>query len=545
MIYEIVNFIQRNAMINNFKYMAVALLFVLIAGCGGRSSPPPTYKISGTLSGLGSGNQLVLLNNGGNATTVGANGSFSFSTSIAKNGSYAVTVKTQPTNQTCVIGHDSGSGVTADVNSVAVVCSYFVYTLSGTISGLDAGKQVTLLNNMGNNTTVNANGIFSFTNSIPYLGDYAVTVGTQPGGQLCTITNGNGTGVIANINSVAINCVSNTQFSYVVNKGSSSVSAFSVDSATGALTTAGLPIATGMSPLAVAIDPERKFLYVANKSLSNSSFDSSVSVFNINNMTGVLTEISGSPFQMGGRSPASMIVDPAGKFLYVTDPLVASIMVFKINKTTGALSSKLVNQTQLFNTGIIINPAGKYAYITDAMSNKVSAFDINSSTGELTAISGSPFFAGNATYSVAMDSTGKFAYVTNYSDSTVSVFGVNSSTGALTAVGSAVPTGNNPMSVVLSPDGKFTFVVNNVGNSISVFSINSTTGALTAVAGSPFSTAAGPTAISIDANSRFAYVVNSSGVSTFSIGSTTGVLTAVSGSPLATGGNAPYAISIK
>lgn len=83
---------------------------------------PPLYTVSGSVSGLGSGKSVVLLNNGGNSTTVNANGSFTFSTAINSGSAYAVTVGTQPTGQTCAVTTGSGTA-TANVTGVSVTCT--------------------------------------------------------------------------------------------------------------------------------------------------------------------------------------------------------------------------------------------------------------------------------------------------------------------------------------------------------------------------------------------------------------------------------------
>ena len=73
-------------------------------GGGGTITPPPqSYTIGGTVSGL-TASGLVLQNNGGDNLTVAANAtSFTFPTKVAANGAYAVTVMTQPTNETCTV----------------------------------------------------------------------------------------------------------------------------------------------------------------------------------------------------------------------------------------------------------------------------------------------------------------------------------------------------------------------------------------------------------------------------------------------------------
>ena len=80
------------------------------------------------------------------------------------------------------------------------------FTLSGMVSGMNDGEEITLNNNASNATVVSANGNFSFTALLAYNAAYAVTVDTQPTGQKCTVSYGNGAGVIADVNNVRINC---------------------------------------------------------------------------------------------------------------------------------------------------------------------------------------------------------------------------------------------------------------------------------------------------------------------------------------------------
>ncbi len=165
-----------------------------------------TYTVGGTVSGLATGRQVTLYNNGANPTNVTANGAFTFSTRVTYNGSYAVTVGTQPIGQTCTVSNGSGSGVTANVTDVTVTCSALTYTVGGTVSGLATGRQVTLRNNGANPTNVTADGAFTFSTRVTYNGSYAVTVGTQPIGQTCTVSNGSGSGVTANVTNVTVTC---------------------------------------------------------------------------------------------------------------------------------------------------------------------------------------------------------------------------------------------------------------------------------------------------------------------------------------------------
>jgi len=87
-------------------------------------TPPPTYTIGGTVSGL-EGNGLVLQQSGGDPLPITADGSFTFATPIHDGASYAVTVSTQPGNpaQTCSVANGSGTVAGANVDDVAVTCT--------------------------------------------------------------------------------------------------------------------------------------------------------------------------------------------------------------------------------------------------------------------------------------------------------------------------------------------------------------------------------------------------------------------------------------
>ncbi|WP_447773392.1 hypothetical protein [Variovorax boronicumulans] len=173
-----------------------------------------TYGIGGTVTGLASGQQVTLLNNAGDAITIAADGGFSFPAPVAHNGSYAVTVGTQPVGQTCSLagGSGAGSGVTAPVDNIRITCSTHTYSIGGTVAGLASGQQVTLLNNAGDPLTLQANGSFSFAAPVPYNGSYAVTIGTQPNGQTCSLAGGTGagSGVVADVSNVRVICSVNT-----------------------------------------------------------------------------------------------------------------------------------------------------------------------------------------------------------------------------------------------------------------------------------------------------------------------------------------------
>jgi len=104
----------------------VTLVLSLTACGGGGSSPPPdppavTVRVGGTVSGLTG--PVVLRDNGADDLTLSADGAFAFSTSLGSGVAYAVSVGTQPPNQTCAVTNGTGMTATADITNVSVTCT--------------------------------------------------------------------------------------------------------------------------------------------------------------------------------------------------------------------------------------------------------------------------------------------------------------------------------------------------------------------------------------------------------------------------------------
>lgn len=77
------------------------------------------------------------------------------------------------------------------------------FAVGGTLSGMQSGDTVTLLNRGADPLAVDANGSFRF--AAPVAGAYEVTVGTQPNWQSCTVANGSGTAT-GDVLDVAVAC---------------------------------------------------------------------------------------------------------------------------------------------------------------------------------------------------------------------------------------------------------------------------------------------------------------------------------------------------
>lgn len=173
----------------------------------GEAPPPSDYSIGGTVSGL-AGN-LILQNNAGDDLALNTDGDFTFSTLLVDLSPYLVTVSSQPLGQTCSVSNGSGNISGANITNVTVTCvddSVATYTVGGTTSGL-TGTGLQIQNNGSDTLSIAADGGFVFAIALADLSAYTVSVSTQPTGQTCSVSNGNGMIAAANITNVAVDCV--------------------------------------------------------------------------------------------------------------------------------------------------------------------------------------------------------------------------------------------------------------------------------------------------------------------------------------------------
>jgi large repetitive protein len=158
---------------------------------------PAPYTIGGTLANLAAGASVVLENNGGDALTLSANGSFTFAGTAGNTAGYAVTVSTPPTGQTCSVSNGSGTVQGASVTNVSVDCAATKFNVGVTVTGLTSSNTgLTLADNGTDVLPVSANGSFNFNTAIATGDGYAVTITMQPSGATCALGS-NAIGTIA------------------------------------------------------------------------------------------------------------------------------------------------------------------------------------------------------------------------------------------------------------------------------------------------------------------------------------------------------------
>jgi len=166
------------------------------------------YSLGGTISGLTT-TGLVLANGSDTLTLSPGTTTFTMPISVAYASPYAVAVQTQPLGRTCSVSNATGIMSANAVTNVAITCAVNIYTVGGSISGLTATGLV-LANGTDVTPPLGASAtVFTLPTGVASGATYNVIVRTQPAGQLCTISNTNGTVVASAVTSISISCGSN------------------------------------------------------------------------------------------------------------------------------------------------------------------------------------------------------------------------------------------------------------------------------------------------------------------------------------------------
>jgi YVTN family beta-propeller protein len=283
----------------------------------------------------------------------------------------------------------------------------------------------------------------------------------------------------------------------------------------------GTPIQVGKTPGFVAVSPNGRHAYVANRDAQLVTVVDTA----INQVTATIPIPAGPPqflaFAPDGRKLYVTIyndqrtihtidvIDTASNTVVATVPQLARPFLpastpdgkrlFVPNHDIAAVSvidtdtDKVIAQVKVAQNPhwVAFSPDGRRAYTANHESNVVSVIDVPT----LTVVGTVP--VGTSPHSIAVHPTLPLAANVNYDAGTVSV--IDTSTDQVTAT---VRVGDNPQDIVWAPDGRFAYVVNEGSNSVSV--IDAHTNQVTAT----IPTGTGPTSVAVLPNGRQAYISN-------------------------------------
>jgi len=281
---------------------------------------------------------------------------------------------------------------------------------------------------------------------------------------------------------------------------SGTVSAFSVDRKSGALTLLNSVSSGAHGPTHLSIHPSGKFVLVANY------FGGAVTVIPIvdGGKLGPLSDLkkdSGAvgPAQATHAPPGSFAfsghdvshahmaqADPSGKFIVSANLALDKIMLWKFDPAKGALTPNDPHSVSLppgdGPRHFAFHPNGKWFYSLQEEGSTVVLFDWNGDQGTLTSrqtISSLPegYAGSNFTSEIMVSADGKFVYAANRLHDGIAWFAVGAD-GTLTFKGEEWTRGDYPRSFNFDPTGSFLYSCNQRADNVTVFRVDKATGAL-------------------------------------------------------------------
>lgn len=268
--------------------------------------------------------------------------------------------------------------------------------------------------------------------------------------------------------------------------GHDEVAAFRINPADGSLTPAGGPVILSSPAGNIVVSADGRFLYM--------SMGQGIDVFNIDQSSGALTLVNGSPFLADPTAAVlnaqnGLSIDPFGRFLYQAQELTTGVpqeAVYALNPSTGipspvAGSPFVINPNPFFPDANAIDPLGRFVFTAGSISGpNLDAHTVNSS-GALSPVAGTPFASGeDLFFSMTVNPAGTFLYA-SAGVQKPGVMGYRiDPTGALTLLPGSPMAPNG--AVTTDASGRFLLVGT---GGLLVYAIDPSSGSLSLVSGNP------------------------------------------------------------
>ena len=269
---------------------------------------------------------------------------------------------------------------------------------------------------------------------------------------------------------------------------SGAVSAFSIDHASGKLTSLNQVSSHGAGPCYISLDKTGKYALVAN-------YDSgTVATFPVlpDGKLGEAASVvqhSGhgtDPERQEGPHAHEIEVSPDNRFAIAADLGLNKLLVYKFDAASGKLQANSPPYIELDPAAgprhFAFTPNGKFAYVLAEMKSTVSALSYDSQAGsfqKLQTISSLPpdFKGHNDSAEIKVSPDGKFVYASNRGSDTIAVLSI-APDGKLAPVEYASTQGKTPRGFALDPSGAYLFAANHESNNIVVFKVDAKSGKL-------------------------------------------------------------------
>jgi 6-phosphogluconolactonase (cycloisomerase 2 family) len=277
------------------------------------------------------------------------------------------------------------------------------------------------------------------------------------------------------------------------------LSAFTIDRATGGLKPLNTVRSGGAGPTYVSLHPSGKFVLVANY------FGGAVAVLPVkeDGQLGEPTDVKVDEGQIGptkaknapkgsfalsghDRTHAHQILpDPTGQFVLHVDLGLDKLFVWKFDAAKGTLTAHNPPSVSLppgdGPRHFHFHPNGQWLYSIQEEGSTVVRFDYDAGklTEQQTISTLPPGYAGsNFCSEILVSSDGKFVYAGNRLHDSIGIFSVGTD-GTLKWVADEWTRGNYPRSFAFDPTGEFLYCCNQRADHVTVFRVDRKAGGLT------------------------------------------------------------------
>ncbi len=273
-------------------------------------------------------------------------------------------------------------------------------------------------------------------------------------------------------------------------KTSGTISSYSIDSKTGALTFLNKVSSGGSMPCHLVVDKSGKILFVSNYGTGSVASFALEPDGKIGEMTG-LDQHSGSsvdPQRQQGPHAHAVVLSPDNRFLFVPDLGLDRIHIYQVDQAKRTFKpnnpSFVSVKPGMGPRHFAFGATARFAYAICEMGSSVVAFSYNRQSGKLTpiqTISALPadFTGVDNSAEIELAPSGRFLYASNRGHDSIAVFQVDAKSGLLNKIQTVPTQGKTPRNFAIDPTGRFLLAANQDSSNIVAFTIDPNSGELT------------------------------------------------------------------
>lgn len=268
------------------------------------------------------------------------------------------------------------------------------------------------------------------------------------------------------------------------------VSAFAIDSATGALSFLNRQSSHGGDPCHLTVDATESFVIVVNHENGTVATYPIQSNGSLGEASDVVQHVGSSVHPQHQRGPHahSVNMDATNRFALVCDKGIDKVMVYRLDRSKGKLvpnDPPSASATPGFAPRhLAIHPTRPYVFVINEIASTMTSFAFDAETGvlrEVNSLSTLPadYTGRNSTADIHVHPNGKFVYGSNRGHNSIAIFSFDETSGRLAPIGHESTQGAVPRNFGLDPTGALLLAANQNSDTIVAFHVDPDKGILT------------------------------------------------------------------